>query len=347
MGARIEFPTRRHIRMADHVLRRNIPGGKNAREHVLKACHQRFRKKLAPIIVQFNPDGAGIHICQPMPFACPRVPGPRAFAHQLRHPPGLANHVMRRHFGLRIAEPVNRRRSRSHCGIVQHDIARDQAILAGAKVGREMLVDRHYTQISRQRRAGTASDPNCRHTHLRQGPDCAGPYPDRPAPESRSGPHPASYIQRSFAGAWRWRPSPNAGALWFQPGGWFAARIAPHLAAHCPPALVGPWVAPPDIAGDYWRSGLHHFRSTGGTTPHQNRSRPRCPDCSTGPGRRWWGLRSAPPRPNSTGPLRHRPAARWWPVPHPTLGDQRPHAARSPGAAARAAGQRDGLVLSL
>ena len=153
----VVFAPRRHIRMPDHVGRRNTPPCHDPRHQPLQRIHQRRRERRKPVIIQFNPNRTGVHIRDLPPLPCTRMPRPHVFIDELRYRAIPPDQIMRRNLAFRIAKPRARCLCTLHRSVMQHDQIRTRAITARSKIG-----GRSLDQLLIARRNGAGSQPQAK-----------------------------------------------------------------------------------------------------------------------------------------------------------------------------------------
>lgn len=88
--------------MPDHTGSRNRPSFQDSRQKTLERGHLGLGERVTALVVEFNPDGSGIDVVLPLPFACSGVPGPILFANHLPDRPVRPDQVMCRDLVHRI-----------------------------------------------------------------------------------------------------------------------------------------------------------------------------------------------------------------------------------------------------
>lgn len=202
--ARIKLASWRHVRVPDHTLWCDPPPRQYLRQQTFQRRDLRLGKRVIATIVQLNAHGPRVDVALPVPLSCPCMPGTIRLAHHLPQRSVLPDQVMRRHLGHRVTQPLQRRRSPLHRGVVNHHQRRGQTIPTRTKIRRGVPdgACRIHCCFSSGRHGGTARDPRRRRSHPHPGPGSCGRVPARHLPETRSGPDRARQSPRNCAATW-------------------------------------------------------------------------------------------------------------------------------------------------
>ena len=110
--------------MADDVRVCDLPAASKPVQQADERLDLRLREGQVAVLVagvdQFHTDGARIHVPIALPVGVARVPGPPLLRHEPQDAALALDHVVGGDLGLRIAEPLQRRRSALHAGVVDH-----------------------------------------------------------------------------------------------------------------------------------------------------------------------------------------------------------------------------------
>lgn len=93
----------------------------NVGEQNFQLFHERFGESRRAVIVEFDPDGTGIHVAAPRPGAGARVPSPLFLADHPKHRSVPSYQVVRGDFEFAAAEALKRRLRILHCSVVNYD----------------------------------------------------------------------------------------------------------------------------------------------------------------------------------------------------------------------------------
>ena len=160
--ARVDFAARRNIAMAENIARvetvspHNVFQQRHQRLH-LRLGESRHRAANMPVIIQLNADRGGIHIRLTPPIRDTRMPSAVGFINQLERLPVAANEIMRRDFGLRVAQPCQCGIAIAHIGIVQNNMADGIWLTDGRariEIGRQDLNNRVHNTAPAFRTSG-------------------------------------------------------------------------------------------------------------------------------------------------------------------------------------------------
>jgi hypothetical protein len=135
-GSGVALSLRRHVGMPDDASGRDVPPCKNTPQQLLQRVHQRGGEGRGPVIVELDPDGAGIHVTAPAPAAGARMPGAPFLVDKRGHRSVPRNQPVAGHFARRIAERAFSRGGIGHGGVMQHHKLRPQPVAAWPVVGR-------------------------------------------------------------------------------------------------------------------------------------------------------------------------------------------------------------------
>ena len=124
MRTGVDLPGRCDVRMPDEVSRGDVVGVLQCVEETEQAMNLRFRKGLAPIIIELDAQRYGVEVRYTAPLASAGVPSPYVIVEHLHNFAIAADHVMGTYLGVGCGKRAKRLLEAILGGVVNDDIIR-------------------------------------------------------------------------------------------------------------------------------------------------------------------------------------------------------------------------------